>query len=38
VRGERVEIGEYVATVAETDGRRILLVNFKKPVHPIGKD
>ena len=34
VRGERVEIGEYVATVAETDGRRILLVNFKKPVAP----
>ena len=41
VRGERVEIGEYVATVAETDGRRVLLVNFKKPVPPTpttGKD
>ena len=38
VRGERVEIGDYVATVAETDGRRILLVNFKKPVAPAGKD
>lgn len=29
-RGESVRIGEYLATVAETDGRRVLVVNFKK--------
>lgn len=34
VRGERVQIGDYVATVTETDGRRILEVNFKKPSIP----
>lgn len=38
VRGERIEIGDYVATVTETDGRRILLVNFKKSIPPVGKD
>ena len=31
VRGERVNIGDFVVTVTETDGRRILMVNFKKP-------
>ena len=30
VRGERVNIGDFVVTVTETDGRRILQVNFKK--------
>jgi CBS domain containing-hemolysin-like protein len=30
VRGESIRLGEYLATVTETDGRRILLVNFKK--------
>ena len=34
VRGEKVSIGDYTATVAETDGRRILKVHFKKPVVP----
>ena len=29
-RGESVRIGDYLATVTETDGRRVLLVNFKK--------
>jgi CBS domain containing-hemolysin-like protein len=29
-RGESIRLGEYLATVTETDGRRILLVNFKK--------
>jgi len=29
-RGESVIIGEYLATVAETDGRKVLIVNFKK--------
>ena len=29
-RGESVTIGEYLATVAETDGRKVLIVNFKK--------
>ena len=38
VRGESVRLGDYVATVTETDGRRILLVNFKKPMPPTGKD
>ncbi|MCX6960387.1 MAG: hemolysin family protein, partial [Verrucomicrobia bacterium] len=37
-RGESVKIGDYTATVAETDGRRILKVHFKKPVVPISKD
>jgi CBS domain containing-hemolysin-like protein len=37
-RGESVRLGDYVATVTETDGRRILLVNFKKPVAQPGKD
>jgi len=32
VRGESVRLGDYVATVTETDGRRVLLVNFKKEV------
>ena len=30
-RGESIRIGDYTATVAETDGRRILKVHFKKP-------
>jgi Mg2+/Co2+ transporter CorC len=30
-RGESLRIGDYTATVAETDGRRILKVHFKKP-------
>jgi CBS domain containing-hemolysin-like protein len=34
-RGERVTIGEYVATVSESDGRRVLMVNFKKQVVPV---
>jgi CBS domain containing-hemolysin-like protein len=38
VRGESVKIGDYVVTVTETDGRRILMLNFKRPVHPPGKD
>lgn len=44
VRGERVNIGDYIATVAETDGRRILMVNFKqhqtafKQITETGKD
>ena len=38
VRGESVRIGEYTATVAETDGRRILKVHFKKPAEPITRD
>jgi len=38
VRGESVRLGDYVATVTETDGRRVLLVNFKKQVAPLGKD
>jgi len=38
VRGESVRIGDYTVTVAETDGRRILKVHFKKPVAPIAKD
>jgi hypothetical protein len=38
VRGESIRIGEYTATVAETDGRRILKVHFKRPVGPIAKD
>ena len=31
-RGESVRIGDYLVTVTETDGRRILQLNFKKPV------
>ena len=38
VKGESVSIGDYIVTVKETDGRRILELNFKKPVHPVGKD
>ena len=38
VRGESVKLGDYVVTVTETDGRRILMLNFKRPVHPAGKD
>jgi CBS domain containing-hemolysin-like protein len=38
VRGESVRLGDYVVTVTETDGRRVLLVNFKKPMPPAGKD
>jgi CBS domain containing-hemolysin-like protein len=38
VRGESVRIGDYTATVAETDGRRILKVHFKRPVEPQAKD
>jgi CBS domain containing-hemolysin-like protein len=38
VKGESVPIGDYIVTVKETDGRRILELNFKKPVHPVGKD
>lgn len=30
VRGESIVIGNYLATVAKTDGRRVLLVNFKR--------
>ena len=37
-RGEHIRIGDYTATVAETDGRRILKVHFKKPVGPVAKD
>jgi CBS domain containing-hemolysin-like protein len=33
-RGESVRLGGYVATVTEADGRRILLVNFKKTILP----
>ena len=29
-RGETIRIGDYLVTVKETDGRRILLLNFKK--------
>ncbi len=35
VRGESIRLGDYVATVAETDGRRVLLVNFKKTIPPL---
>jgi len=38
VRGESVKLGDYVVTVTETDGRRILMLNFKKPVDLLGKD
>ena len=38
VRGESVRIGDYTVTVAETDGRRVLKVHFKKPVGPVAKD
>jgi len=38
VRGESITIGDYIVTVKETDGRRVLLVNFKKQVDPVGKD
>jgi hypothetical protein len=38
VRGESVKLGDYVVTVTETDGRRILMLNFKRPIHPAGKD
>jgi CBS domain containing-hemolysin-like protein len=38
VRGESVRIGDYTVTVAETDGRRVLKVHFKKPVEAIAKD
>ena len=29
-RGETIRISEYLVTVKETDGRRILMLNFKK--------
>jgi len=38
VRGESIHIGDYLVTVKETDGRRILQLNFKKQVLPVGKD
>jgi CBS domain containing-hemolysin-like protein len=38
VRGESVTIGDYKVTVAETDGRRVLKVHFKKPIDPLPKD
>jgi CBS domain containing-hemolysin-like protein len=38
VRGECVKLGDYVVTVTETDGRRILMLNFKMPVFTTGKD
>ena len=38
VRGESVKLGDYVVTVTETDGRRILMLNFKMPVASHGKD
>jgi len=38
VKGESVPIGDYIVTVKETDGRRILELNFKRPVHAVGKD
>ena len=38
VLGESVKIGDYVVTVTETDGRRILMLNFKRPIHPPSKD
>ena len=38
MRGESITIGDYIVTVKETDGRRVLLVNFKKQVDPVGKD
>jgi CBS domain containing-hemolysin-like protein len=38
VRGESVKLGDYVVTVTETDGRRILMLNFKMPVTSHGKD
>ena len=37
-RGESVRIGDYTATVADTDGRRILKVHFKKPLTPVAAD
>jgi CBS domain containing-hemolysin-like protein len=33
-RGESIRIGDFTATVAETDGRRILVLNFKKHDSP----
>jgi CBS domain containing-hemolysin-like protein len=38
VRGESVKLGDYVVTVTETDGRRILMLNFKRPVVSSEKD
>lgn len=38
VRGESVKLGDYVVTVTETDGRRILMLNFKMPVVSSEKD
>jgi len=38
VKGESVPIGDDIVTVKETDGRRILELNFKRPVHAVGKD
>ena len=35
VRGEKVSIGDYTATVADTDGRRILKVHFKRPIEGV---
>lgn len=37
-RGESVRLGDYLVTVTETDGRRILQLNFKKPVLPPKQD
>jgi CBS domain containing-hemolysin-like protein len=37
-RGEKVTIGDYTVTVTETDGRRVLKVNFKKLLNLPPKD
>jgi CBS domain containing-hemolysin-like protein len=38
-RGENIRIGDYTATVVESDGRRVLKVHFKKdPAETSGKD
>lgn len=37
-RGEKVAIGDYTVTVSETDGRRVLKVNFKRQVSLPPKD
>ena len=37
-RGEKVVIGDYVVTVAATDGRRVLKVHFKRQAAPPAND
>jgi len=34
LKGENIRIGHYIATVTETDGRRVLRIHFKKQAQP----